>query len=78
MTADQCIQQTNSAFKKASKVDEVVNWLSDILKDGPIASTEVTEKATAAGFAQKTLQRASRVLNIKKEKGAKGKSYWQL
>lgn len=78
MTADEAMETENTPGR-ASALDAAVNWLRDTLADGPRAAGEVIEQAKAEGIAEKTLQRASRSLQVQKEKGGmKGGWIWSL
>jgi putative DNA primase/helicase len=57
-------------------LSEAVGFLSDVLADGPVPSTEVIEETNDAGIAEKTLRRAKKVLGVvvfrKGEPGRRG------
>ena len=78
LTADELLQMTNAGTGRMSKLEKAANWLSGVLKDGPVASKNLSEKARADGISEKTLQRASKEIKVCKEKGAAGIWHWKL
>lgn len=62
--------------------DQAVQFLRDVLTDGPLASREIFADAKANGIAQRTLWRAKNELRIACEKergrGARGAWFWML
>lgn len=67
MTADEAMQVENGSGN-TSALDEATNWLREILGTGPVAAAEVLIQAKAEGIAEKTLRRASKVLEVRKTK----------
>ena len=57
---------------------EAESWLSDLLCDGPLASTIVEERAQQMGFSAKTLRRAKEALGVtaKRVGGMASKGSW--
>lgn len=59
--------------------DNAVEFLREVLKDGPISAKSVQAEAREAGHAWRTVRRASEeLLVIKKKDGMQGGWYWQL
>jgi hypothetical protein len=59
---------------------EAVEFLSDVLANGPLPSTDVIEEAEDAGIAEKTLRRAKKLLGVvayrEGEAGRRGAGHW--
>src|SRR5215203_1426309 len=59
---------------------EAVEFLADILADGPVAASQVKEEAEDAGISERTLWRAKKVLGVmayrEGEAGGRGKGHW--
>src|SRR5215208_4763923 len=59
---------------------EAVEFLSDVLADGPVAASQVKEEAEDAGISERTLWRAKKVLGVmayrEGEAGGRGKGHW--
>lgn len=51
--------------KQETKKDRATEWLQDLLKDGPIASSEIKEQIGEAGYSWATIRRAKDDLGIK-------------
>jgi hypothetical protein len=64
-TADEAIQSEATEAKCTSAVEEVADWLQEVLIDGPRPADEVIKLAKAEGFAERTLRRARKRLGIK-------------
>lgn len=78
MTADEAMQ-AESASKSASALDLASDWLRETLASGPVAATDIFDRAKAEGIAKKTVQRASRALGVRKLKeGMAGGWEWSL
>jgi hypothetical protein len=78
MTADEAMQ-AESAPGITSALDWAIDWLRGTLADGPVAAEEVFGLAKADGIAKKTLQRASKALNVQKAKVAMAGGWsWSL
>jgi hypothetical protein len=57
-------------------LDIAIEWLRETLTSGPLAATEVLDMAKAEGIANKTLQRASKSLRVRKLKLAMEAGWW--
>jgi len=78
MTADEAMQAENGS-KSTSALDAAIDWLQETLADGQVAATDVFERAKAEGIANKTLQRASKALQVRKVKVSMGAGWcWSL
>jgi AAA domain-containing protein/primase/DNA polymerase family protein len=59
---------------------EAVEFLTDVLADGPVAASQVKEEAEDAGISERTLWRAKKVLGVlayrEGETGSRGKGHW--
>lgn len=77
-TADALVSQTLPEGG-VSALDEAVEFLRELLADGPIAATAVKNEAKEAGISEITLNRAKSRLGIKPEKvgNLRGPSHWQ-
>lgn len=67
--------------RKATKADEVADWLGAYLRDagGSARGPDVKVAAMAAGFSERTLQRACKTLDVSIERGkAGGVAKWTL
>jgi putative DNA primase/helicase len=53
--------------------DEAVDWLRELLADGPLDQADVTEAAKANGFTSSTLRRAKAKAGVKSTKRGNGK-----
>lgn len=56
--------------------DDAAEFLRDMLADGPVAQTEVKEKAEAAGISEKTLKRAKAQVGVRSHKTGFASSTW--
>jgi phage N-6-adenine-methyltransferase len=64
-----------------SRIAEAMNFLTDLLADGPRSQQAIKEKAAAAGLAYRTLERAKELLGVKSERhgwGPGSKCFWRL
>jgi len=68
ITADEAMQ-AESAFTN-SALGMAIDWLRETLDDEPVEAARVFELAKAEGIAEKTLQRASKSLGVRKVKVA--------
>lgn len=63
-----------------SSVSEAMNFLRDVLADGPVAAKEVQHRAKEAGITKATLRRAQKALDVKArhrgEGGGSGRGEW--
>ena len=64
---------------------EAVEFLNDVLADGPVPAKQIVEEADDAGIAEKTLRRAKKLLdvmvyreNVTGEKRGSGRWVWKL
>ena len=77
-TADEAMQ-AESGSCNPSALDEATDWLREILAAGPVAAAELFGQAKADAIADKTLRRASKVLEVRKMKvGMTGGWSWSL
>jgi hypothetical protein len=65
-----------SATKSPAARDEAKKFLTDILANGPVLTTEIQEAAGAEGISKRTLNRAKGELGIKAQKNDRW--YWRL
>jgi hypothetical protein len=78
MTADE-VMKAEAAPECPSALDTASDWLRETLAGGPMAASELLELAKSDGVAEKTLQRASKELKIKKSKGGMDSGWvWSL
>jgi len=78
MTADEAMQ-AESASGSTSALKAASDWLQETLASGPVAATDVFDRAKAEGISKKTLQRASKATKVQKAKGAmEGGWEWSL
>ncbi|MEZ6141072.1 MAG: AAA family ATPase [Zavarzinella sp.] len=76
---DAMLSISSDRGRKSHKRNEAIEWLKTILANGPMDSTDVIEKATTAGFSEKTIQRAKIELQIISRKhGYTGNWQWEL
>ena len=66
--------------RKQTVMDECIQFLHDLLADGPLYATEAFEAAEESNFSKVTVRRAKEKMGIesRKEKGKNGKSIWRL
>ena len=78
-TADEVLSGTEKSDGKGV-LDEVMDFISDLLAAGPMPAREVFAAADEAGYAEKTVYRAKEKLNISavKRKGKGGGWIWSL
>lgn len=60
---------------KPCRADETTRWLRAQLDVGPVDRKSVLARATAAGFAVRTVERAAARLNVRKERSGQGASH---
>ena len=65
-----------ATVKSPAARDEAKKFLTDILANGPVSTTEIEDAATGNGISKRTLERAKRELGITAEKN--GQWYWRL
>jgi hypothetical protein len=63
--------------ERSAKV-EAMDFLRDVLKDGPVQSRRVKSEAREADIADATLRRAKDVLRIRAKKDGEGPWFWSL
>jgi putative DNA primase/helicase len=70
---------TTSARGRQPKMEKVSNWLTDILRDGPLSARKIERLADEAGYSMRTVQRAASDLGIEKDKaGFQGEWRWKM
>jgi len=67
----------NKAREDKSKVDEAVDFLTDMLSDGGLPATEMIEQAEELGISKKTLERARETIGAKSNR-VDGHWVWSL
>jgi hypothetical protein len=78
LTAEQILAVPIEAEER-SKLDEAKEFLTDILRSGPVTSPEVEKEAKGAGIVPATLKRAKGVLGVKARKASFGGGWiWDL
>lgn len=75
ISADALVAPPNE--EKRSAVNDAVEFLTEALKDGPMAEAEVMKQASVLGLATRTLNRAKSKLGVKSIKNAK-RWVWQM
>jgi putative DNA primase/helicase len=84
MTADDALATENDTEKKKPGPeprvrDRAVEWLRDLLEDGPMASAKIQQEGKAAGYSLRTLHRAKDELGIKPYREQFGGAWmWKL
>jgi len=79
LNADQALAAANAELKDPGAVRRAVEFLQDLLKDGPVDAADGEEAAKANGIKPRTLDRARDRLCIKATKaGFKGGWQWSL
>ena len=58
VSADDALNREAGDSQRGSAVDEAVNWLTDLLSDGPLPAKDVKAKAEHDGIKERTLDRA--------------------
>ena len=74
---DVTVEELLSGEQKVTKMESAKEFLSKILKEGSIPSSEIQEAAEAEGIKKRTLFAAKEQLDIKAKKIG-GKWYWEL
>ena len=76
MSADEAMA---AARERHTKIDDVKEWLTDILSDGPMPMRTVEDAARRAGHSMRTVNRAADALGVVKGKGGfQGASRWSM
>jgi hypothetical protein len=83
VTADQVLSVNVSkpGARPAPALEEAVQWLTDVLADGPQPAKDLFERAANDGIKENTLRRAKDALKIEAKRhgfGADGAWMWQL
>lgn len=72
LTADELLQMTNQGTGKMSKKEEAKVWLAGVLDQGPVLSTKLVHDAKQIGISERTLERASKEMDLKSTKTDQG------
>ncbi len=75
-TADEKLEQVISNLSSTRK--KVGDWLKDLLEGGPMLASDIWESAKDEGFAEKTVKRVKKELQIKSRKPKGGGWEWSL
>jgi hypothetical protein len=71
---------TSQPEENAGALSEAIEFLNDVLCDGPVATGRVKKVAKDAGISERTLARAKKKLGVKSyregERGGRGKGQW--
>jgi putative DNA primase/helicase len=82
ISADEAIAAAKPKRKTSEREDEsyrIVNWLRDMLKDGPREQTEIVKQGSALGYSRSQLRTAREKLHIDpKKKDFTGPWMWDL
>jgi len=73
-------QLSSNRIEAAPQLDEAEDFLREALKDGPVESNSILQKARETGIREKTLLRAKRALKIcsLRDGGTHGRWLWEL
>jgi len=80
MTPDEALE-TDANERSSPKIDEAVDWLKDVLKDGPVDRNEIYSLGESNRISGRTIYRAKQKLSVNcEQKGSRGdtKSFWTL
>lgn len=78
-SAQELLTDPNEQGDEASSaLESAVEFLREVLGNDVVPTKEVEREAQQAGVAKRTLQRASNVLGVRKNRGSEGKWYWSL
>jgi putative DNA primase/helicase len=69
-------EERGKADEERSKLDEAVEWLGELLKDGPVNSDEIPAAAKQSGIAWRTVERAKTRLGVKSRKRDYAAGWW--
>jgi putative DNA primase/helicase len=76
MSADEALQASR---ERHTKIDDVKDWLADVLDDGPMPMRSVQAAAERAGYRWATVRRAADQIGVEKTKGDFNGSWkWSL
>ena len=81
LSADDALAPEHGDDGATSAVDEAVNWLRDMLSDGPMPAGDVKHTADRDGIKARTLDRAKVKLRVEAERegfGKDGRWVWRL
>jgi hypothetical protein len=78
VTADEVFAQLRQGGggDKGSRATAEADWLRDILKNGPVLTSEVEQEAKTAGFAWRTVQEAASIIAVPRRRDGYGGKYW--
>ena len=74
-TARELIARAETVLEEPGATSDAVEWLRQILMDGPMSASDVTAQGKKNGFSESTLWRARRRLKISSTKAAFGKGW---
>lgn len=78
VSADEALAPPETDNERTER-DEAIDWLRDVLADGPLLANDVRRQATKAGFSWATVRRAKDALGIQPSKtGFNGGWEWAL
>ena len=79
VTADQALAAAGADLKDPGAKKRALEFLQEILANGPVNAKEAEEEAEANGISERTLRRARMTLGIKVAKdGYQGPWMWKL
>ncbi len=82
LSADELVGFKSDARKETPERDAAVEWLEDVLAEGPVPAGELQELAHKAGHAWRTVKRAkegvARSVRSRKADGSTGQWCWRL
>ena len=71
-------EESPETAKPKSAVDKAVDFLRDILIEGPVESNEVKRRAAELGISESSLSRAKKRANVNYIKNGDGRAYWTI
>ena len=78
VTEDGESEELTETAKPKSAVDKAVDFLRDILIEGPVESNEVKRRAAELGISESSLSRAKKRANVNYIKNGDGRAYWTI
>jgi hypothetical protein len=75
MTADEAIRTDPD---EANSMQEAKLFIAELLKDGPVKSTDAEKSCLEAGITWITIQRAKKALGVESKKEGKGQWKWSI
>ena len=79
ITADQALAAMDGASENRSEKSEAIEFLQNVLANGPLPAKDVKQEAIEAGISAKSLRTAREALGIKPTKtGFEGGWVWSL